>query len=76
MANKFKVGMKVKLKTYTYYSDYISHKGQVAEIVKIFDKEEGRGFDMRIEWEDRQSSSVRTDNLIPLYKNWKERVEG
>ena len=62
----FNVGDKIKLKNYGYFSDYQSHKDEVAEILYIYSS----NYDLpyRIKWEDNSTSQVAEDNMI-LFRN-------
>jgi len=63
-----KIGDKVKLKSYEGWGDYVSHKGQQAEITHILETSPvGGSFyvgDFRIEWKDGTHSLVNKNNLI------------
>ena len=68
----FRVGDKVKLKDYTKYSDYRSHKDQVATIDTLNNQESGGIWDCHLRWSDERGSSVLFNNLIPYPGDWDE----
>lgn len=66
---RFKVGDRVKLKSYIDWCDYATHNGQTAEIIRIVGDDY---FDWKVEWSDKTTSNVRECNLIMEYELKKE----
>ena len=62
-----KIGYKIKLNDYTVFSDYRSHKGQVATIFSYIDSS---SMDYRVVWDDGTVSSVYDSNAIPQDREW------
>jgi hypothetical protein len=68
----FKVGDKVKLKSYERWNDWKDHKDQIATIRNI-EYPNGQ-YSIQIEWKDGCTSSTPKDNLINLSVDFKSKI--
>ena len=61
------VGKRIKLKSYSPFSDYFDHNNEIAVIERI-----GRGgsLPISIRWSDNLTSAVNRDNLIIINEDW------
>ena len=70
LKTNFRVGQEIKLKNYTGYSDYASHKDQIGMIIGIDKGLVGNA--IRIKWQDDETSVVGINNLILVNHDWDE----